>query len=179
MITSQTGDEYRDTQRDVEAKILPLLRRHRIRFVQVARGGHLESDGIVILSDTREPERLFIDGAYKLSDELRSAGTVPQYAGEHTCSLKFKAWVIEQWLEQNLDQPARHAFGYNAEETSRVAKSEAASLKRVAFGFNTEEQTRIDKAGSNKMHIAKDIVLAIRSEPCRDRKCQDTSVCLS
>jgi hypothetical protein len=146
VITSQTGDEYRDTQRDIENHILPLLRRHGIRYVQVARRGHLESDGITVLSDSREPERLFILGDYKLSDELRSAGTVPQYGGEHTCSLKFKAWVIERWLAQNLNHPARHAFGYNAAETSRVAKSEAASLRRIAFGFNSEEEVRIEKA---------------------------------
>jgi hypothetical protein len=46
LITSQTGDEYDDTRRDVETHILPLLRRHNIRFVQVARRGHLENDGI-------------------------------------------------------------------------------------------------------------------------------------
>ena len=146
LITSQTGDEYNDTQRDVETHILPLLREHRIRYVQLARRGHLEADGITILSDSREPERLFIKGDYKLSDELRLAGTVPQYGGEHTCSLKFKAWVIEQWLTLHLNHPARHAFGYNADETARVARSEAAALKRIAFGFNVEERGRIEKA---------------------------------
>lgn len=148
LITSQTGDEYKDTQRDVEAHILPLLRKHHIRYVQVARRGHLESDGITVLSDSREPDRLFIGGDYRLSDELRLAGTVPQYGGEHTCSLKFKAWVIQKWLTENLTRPARHAFGYNAEETKRVAKSEAAILKRIAFGFNADESGRVEKAAS-------------------------------
>lgn len=149
LITSQTGDEYRDTQRDVEGHILPLLRKHHIRYVQVARRGHLESDGITVLSDSREPDRLFIGGDYRLSDELRLAGTVPQYGGEHTCSLKFKAWVIQKWLTETLaDHPTRHAFGYNAEETKRVAKSEAAILKRIAFGFNADESGRVDKAVS-------------------------------
>ena len=77
-----------------------------------------------------------------------TAGTVPQYGGEHTCSLKFKAWVIESWLAQNLTQPTRHAFGYNVEERSRVAKSEAATLRRIAFGFNAEEHGRISRAAS-------------------------------
>jgi hypothetical protein len=148
VITSQTGDEYADTRRDVEAHILPRLRKHNIRYVQVARRGHLEADGITILSDNRQPERLFIQGDYKLSDELRAAGTVPQYGGEHTCSLKFKAWVIESWLAQNLTQPTRHAFGYNVEERSRVTKSEAATLRRIAFGFNAEEHGRISRAAS-------------------------------
>jgi hypothetical protein len=146
VITAHTGDEYADTYRDVETYVLPLLRRHRIRYVQVARGGSSQTDGIVVLSDSRETETLFWDGAYKLSDELRKAGTVPQFGGEHICSLKFKAWVIEQWFAENLAQPTRHAFGYNATETKRVAKSEAANARRVAFGFNAEEHKRIDKA---------------------------------
>ncbi len=149
VITAQTGDEYKDTQRDVEAHILPLLRKHQIRYVQVARAGHLESDGITVLSDTREPEALWIQGSYKLSDELRSAGTVPQYGGvSHACSLKFKAWVIETWISLNLPHPVRHAFGYNADEEKRAAKSDAATLKRVAFGFNADEQKRIVRAST-------------------------------
>lgn len=149
VITSQTGDEYKDTKRDVERHILPRLRDRRIRYVQVARRGHLEADGITILSDTREPERLFIEGDYKLSDELRAAGTVPQFGGDHhVCSLKFKAWVIEHWLANYLRHPVRHAFGYNADETERVAKSEAANLRRIAFGFNADEIERIDQAAT-------------------------------
>ena len=146
VITSHTGDEYADTYRDVETYVLPLLRKHRVRYVQVARAGSSQTNGIVVLSDSRETGRLFWDGAYKLSDELRKAGTVPQFGGEHICSLKFKAWVIERWFAENLAQPARHAFGYNATETKRVAKSEAANARRVAFGFNAEEHKRIDKA---------------------------------
>jgi hypothetical protein len=147
-ITAQTGDEYEDTRRDIEAHVLPMLRRHNIRYVQVARRGHSQTDGIVILSDTPQPQRLFLEGGYKLSDELRAAGTVPQFGGEHICSLKFKAWVIEQWMADHLAEPARHAFGYNAAETKRVAKSEAAQAKRIAFGFNAEERKRIDRAAS-------------------------------
>ena len=63
VITAHTGDEYADTYRDVETYVLPLLRRHRIRYVQVARGGSSQTDGIVVLSDSRETETLFWDGA--------------------------------------------------------------------------------------------------------------------
>lgn len=146
VITAQTGDEYEDTRHDIEAHVLPLLRRDNVRYVQIARRGHRQGDGIVVLSDTRQPERLHLEGGYKLSDELRAAGTVPQFGGEHICSLKFKAWVIEQWLGEHLTQPVRHAFGYNASETKRVAKSEAAVAKRIAFGFNAQERKRVDKA---------------------------------
>src|SRR6266511_4665841 len=92
VLTSQTGDEYGDQKPLVERHILPIMREHGIRYVQIARAGHLGEDGIVVLSDTREPHELHVDGAYKLSDELRAAGTVPQFAGEHRCSLK-KYWV--------------------------------------------------------------------------------------
>ena len=40
VITAQVGDEYKDTGRDVETYVLPLMRRHGICFVQVARHGH-------------------------------------------------------------------------------------------------------------------------------------------
>jgi hypothetical protein len=122
VISAQAGNEYADTGHDVEKYVLPLMRAHRIRYVQVARGGQREADGIVVLSDTAEPYRVHLDGAYKLSDELERNGTVPTYSAEHRCSLKFKAWVIEQWLTANVRLPARHALGYNSAETERVAR---------------------------------------------------------
>src|SRR5215208_444081 len=81
VITAETGEEYADTGSDVEAYILPLMRAHSIRLVQVARAGHHEADGIIVLDDTNRPTRVHLGGAYKLSDELRRNGTVPQYAG--------------------------------------------------------------------------------------------------
>jgi len=146
VITAQVGDEYKDTGRDVETYVLPMMRRHRIRFVQVARHGHREADGISILDDSREPIQVFLDGDYKLSDELKRNGTVPQYGGVHRCALKFKAWVIEQWLEANLRGRAHHAFGYNSEERRRINQSEHAIRERIAFGFNADEGRRIDRS---------------------------------
>lgn len=151
VISAQTGDEYEDTRRDMETHVLPLMREHGIRYVQVARAGHLEEDGITVLDDTRAPMHCFTEGDYTLSDELMEAGTVPQFGGEHRCSLKFKAFVIETWLETNVYEPIRHAFGYNAEEPKRIAKSETAIKARVAFGFNSEEPKRIAK-GQNFDH---------------------------
>jgi hypothetical protein len=151
VLTSQTGDEPIDVKIQVEKHILPRLRAHGIRYVQVARAGHHESDGIVVLDDTREPYTVHLDGAYKLSDELRTAGTLPQYAGEHRCSLKFKKFVAEKWIEQEMaGEPYRHAFGYNVEEQKRIEKSERAFAERepvrVAFGFNAGEGDRIARA---------------------------------
>lgn len=151
VITSQVGDEYQDTLRLHEQYILPLFRQYGIRYVQVARKGHLEEDGITVLDDSRFPVRMFGQGDYKLSDELKMAGTVPQFGGDHICSQKFKAFVIETWLEANLPtgtETVNHAFGYNLEETTRWQKSNAGIAKRnaIAFGFNVDETTRYAKA---------------------------------
>jgi hypothetical protein len=83
VITAMVGAEWPDTANDFEQHILPLFRRLQVRFVQVARKGHLEEDGIVVLGDNRTPEKLYADGAYTLTEELESAGTVPQYGSEH------------------------------------------------------------------------------------------------
>ena len=146
VIIAQTGDEHIDTKTYCETHILPLLRNNRIRLVQVARAGRLQEDGIEVLDDSMHPQTLYIDGAYRLSDELLFAGTVPQFAGVHKCALKFKAFVLDEWLSQENPGPYRHAFGFNADETSRVARSEYLADKRIAFGFNSDEQKRIDRA---------------------------------
>lgn len=157
VITAMVGAEWPDTIADFEKHILPLFRKHKVRFVQVGRGGHLEEDGIVVLDDSRCPERLYASGAYTLTTELETAGTVPQFGGEHRCSLKFKAFVIESWLEEYLSGLVRHSFGYNAEELDRIAKCNAAMdarlggafdclPARVSFGYNAEELERIAKA---------------------------------
>jgi hypothetical protein len=54
VLTAMTGDEYADTVSDMEKYILPMLHAHGVRFVQVARHGHLEADGITVLSDTTQ-----------------------------------------------------------------------------------------------------------------------------
>ena len=121
------------------------MREHGIRYVQLARHGHLEAAGITVLEDSSSPSQVYQQGDYRLSDELRSNGTVPQFGGEHRCSLKFKAFVIETRLRQHQTGPVRHAFGYNATEPRRVAECQSATARRVAFGFNREEQTRIER----------------------------------
>lgn len=153
IITAQTGDEHtNDTGPLVEQHLLPLYRQHNIRFVEVARAGPREADGIVVLQDTRSPERLHLEGAYKLSDELLLNGTVPQSGGVHTCALKFKAFVVESWLKHCLRTPFHQVFGYNSEEISRAAGATLGDAKRnakdlrVAFGFNVDEPDRAARA---------------------------------
>lgn len=146
VITAQTGDEHRDTKALCEQYILPLLRANNIRLVQVARAGRFQEDGIEVLDDTNHPRTIHTEGSYKLSDELLFAGTVPQFAGVHKCALKFKAFVLNEWLAQEQPGPYRQALGYNAEETSRISKSEYATNQRIAFGFNSDEQNRVTRA---------------------------------
>jgi hypothetical protein len=123
LLTAMTGNEWGTTKALVEEHLLPLLRHHRVRYVQVARGGARERDGIRVLSDNDRPERLFTEGVYKLSDELLRAGTVPTYCGTRKCSLKFKGWVINEWIKQNLDGVnVRQIIGFHAGEVYRVER---------------------------------------------------------
>ncbi|WP_405764540.1 hypothetical protein OHU34_03280 [Streptomyces sp. NBC_00080] len=53
-----TGSEWPETRLLVEEFMLPLLREHGVRFVQLARNGRLAADGITVLDDSRNTERL-------------------------------------------------------------------------------------------------------------------------
>lgn len=168
--TEMLGSEHPDTIENCERHILPLLRQHRVRYVQIARGGPTEADGIVVLSDTREPYVLHAEGAYRLEDELLTSGVVPQYAGGvHVCSLKHKAHTGDTWIRQEFGgRQLRRIWGYNRDEEGRIEKSERAMQQRLAgvgeafdfeaegaellpphrmiFGFNRDEEDRIARA---------------------------------
>lgn len=123
LLVAMTGGEWGSQKNLGEDHLLPLLRRHRIRLVQAARNGAHERDGITVLSDTDHPKRLHTEGVYKLSDELRRAGTVPTVCGTRKCSLKFKGWVLNQWIERNLKgEQARQIIGFHAGEMYRVER---------------------------------------------------------
>lgn len=165
VVTAQVGEEHKkDTIRDCEARMLPLLRQHGVRFVELARRGFHEEDGIVVLQDTRSPQKLHPDGVFSLSQYLMRSGTVPQFGGEHRCAMKFKAFVIETWLalefqHLTLTKPVYHVFGYNADETTRTDKSEyhiqrhnadklihAPKPPLMVFGFNSDEVSRVERS---------------------------------
>lgn len=129
VITAQTSDEFLDTAVMVELHVYPLLAKHRVRTVQVARAGHYERDGIVVLDDTREPILCLTSGAYALSKEMVTTATVPQSGGVRKHSQKFKGWVNDQWLKANIgDQPYVHVMGYDVSEPDRVAGDLALGL---------------------------------------------------
>jgi hypothetical protein len=146
VVTSMTGDEWPLTGTLVEAHVLPRLCDAGVRFAQVARGGRLQEDGIVVLDDTDFPRQLHIGGAYKLSEEMTAAGTVPQTGGNRLCSMKFKGWVIDTYLERHAPEATRHAFGYEAGEVSRATRCSENMQGRLAFGFGAEEEGRARRA---------------------------------
>ncbi|NUK21656.1 hypothetical protein [Streptomyces lunaelactis] len=118
-----TGSEWPETRLLVEEFMLPLLREHGVRFVQLARNGHLKSDGFTVLDDSRHPERLFARGPWTLWDDLESVGTVPQQAGTRKCSLWAKGDVGDWWLTQVFGgRPFRQILGFNADEPGRPLK---------------------------------------------------------
>lgn len=146
VVTAMTGDEWPDTVELVERHVLPRLAEAGVTYVQVARAGASQKDGIAILDESEEPNCLYAEGAYKLSDELTSAGTIPQAAGSRYCSQKFKGWVIDTYLAECAPEVTRHAFGYEAEEVVRASRCEEHMPNRLAFGFESSEAARASRA---------------------------------
>jgi hypothetical protein len=105
-----------------------------VRYVQVARQGASQSDGIAVLDDSRAPTELHIAGAYRLSEELAAAGTVPQCGGARRCSAKSKGWPIDTFLERAAREPFRQAVGFNAGEQGRARRD---------AGYNDARRTGI------------------------------------
>ncbi|UGT70890.1 hypothetical protein LTT66_12355 [Nocardia gipuzkoensis] len=133
VLVAQTGDEWTSTCDLVAAHVLPLLRQHDVRLVEVARKGPSAADGIVVLQDTRQPVRLHPDpekyGFYALSDEHRGNGVLPTLGGNRTCSAKAKGVPLDTWRATQLGlAPYVHAVGYNAEETRRIATDSSVTL---------------------------------------------------
>lgn len=117
---AMTGDEYDETRRMMEKHLLPRLREHSVRLVQLSRAS--QSGGYVVLDDSRSPRRMVVRGPWRLSDEFAAAGTLPQLSS-HLCSIRSKAEPLEWWAADEYgDQPVFHVVGYAADERKRVAK---------------------------------------------------------
>ena len=144
VVTAMTGDEWAVTGRLVTRHILPRLRAYEIRYAQVARAGPVQADGVAVLDDSRRPRQLHLAGAFRLSDELRAAGTVPQVAGVRKCSLKAKGWPIDQFLARATGgRPYLHVMGYEAGEVSRARRdatydtaTRTGSYPLIAWGWD-------------------------------------------
>ncbi|MFZ3557126.1 hypothetical protein [Streptomyces sp. BH055] len=124
VVHSVTGDEWSDSLTYVDRLVLPLLAARKVRTVQIARGGRRDADGVVILDDTRTPRRIWAAGPWRLSQELRAAGTVPQMAnGKRTCSIRFKGWCLDTWAAYEFGTATfRRVIGYHAGELGRAEK---------------------------------------------------------
>jgi hypothetical protein len=128
-IIAQTGDEWSTTGRLVQHYILPLLRKHNVRLVEVARRGPTKRDGVAVLQDTRQPYRLHLDGVYKLSRENRVTGTMPQLGGVRKCSQKAKGAPQDSWRATEFgDRLYIHALGFNVHEYTRITRDAAYSM---------------------------------------------------
>ncbi|HTJ68210.1 MAG TPA: hypothetical protein VL551_11825 [Actinospica sp.] len=120
LTVAMTGDEYDETRRMMETHLLPRLREHSVRLVQLSRAS--QSGGYVVLDDSRSPRRMVMRGPWRLSDEFSGAGTLPQLSS-HLCSIRSKAEPLEWWAADEYgDQPVFHIVGYAAEEDKRAAK---------------------------------------------------------
>ena len=60
VVVAMTGDEFPDLAPMIEEHVLPLMRQHGVRLVQLARGGHSVHDGVDVLSDSRCPDKLYV-----------------------------------------------------------------------------------------------------------------------
>ncbi len=151
LANAMTGDEWQSTKEQVSNFLLPLLRAHRIRYVQIARNGSSERDGITVLSDTDQPAEVFTEGVYKLSDEMLQSGVVPSVCGTRKCSLKFKGWVLGQWEKANLaGLCVRKIIGFHAGEQYRIKREErfytgeTAPIEHPLVGWGWTDETCID-----------------------------------
>lgn len=129
VISAQVGHENPETKSYMERIVLPLLSTFGVRYIQVARGGLREADGVVVLSDTTRPTVCHTEGHYRLADELLSVGTVPQIeSGKRRCSVKYKGFVLDAAIEHLLgDRPFISVLGFNAEELKRVERDQSYS----------------------------------------------------
>lgn len=124
VVTAMTGDEYAATAQAMETYLLPLMARAGVRYVQLCRAGQSDSDGVAVLSDSRDTRRMVMRGPWALSMELDAVGTLPQVAsGKRWCSMRAKGWVIDTWLAGEFGDADRvHVVGFAAEEAGRAAK---------------------------------------------------------
>ncbi|WP_031510889.1 hypothetical protein [Streptomyces megasporus] len=130
-----TGNEWPDTLADAERHMLPLLREHGVRLVQLARAGQSDRAGIEVLDDSRSPQRLIARGAWTLWDEMEANGTVPQQGGVRRCSIRAKGSVGDRWIPTATGgRPFVQLMGFNADEASRAVRDAAAGDSPVRTG---------------------------------------------
>lgn len=133
VITAITGDEYSSTIDAANAYLIPLLRDHGIRFLQVARGGQSTRDGYDVLADSSAPTELVPRGAWHLGQEMEEALTLPQIvSGRRACSYRAKGEVLDSAIADEIaagrvDPNFRHVIAFSAEEVGRARRDSSYS----------------------------------------------------
>ncbi|MBF6333484.1 hypothetical protein IU452_33845 [Nocardia transvalensis] len=126
VVTAMVGDEWDQTGVDATEVVLPILREHRIRLIQVGRTRRRVSRsglGVVVFDDSRCPSVLHMDGDYRLSDELLAAGTIPQTGGARLCSVHAKGDCLDPVIAAiTQGRPYRHQLGFEVTEQARALK---------------------------------------------------------
>ena len=129
VITAMTGNEWESTRTAVETHILPRMAAAGVRFIQVARAQrHITKagDGVIVLDDSRNPSRLYLEGGYSLWSEMTEAGTIPQSGGARICSVHSKGDALDPVIAAiTRGQPYRHVIGFEAGEIRRADKDRA------------------------------------------------------
>lgn len=69
-------------------------------------------------------------------------------SGKRLCSMKFKGWVIDRYLEDYAPEATRHAFGYEVGEQGRAEDCQRHMPGRLAFGFEQGEAARARRASA-------------------------------
>lgn len=147
VVTAMTGDEYAAAENAMTRFVLPLLREHGIRYVQIGRAGQSDADGYLVLDDSRNPRQMHMAGPWRLSTELTAAGTIPTTAGPRWCSARAKGIPLDLFAVREYavphtpdcppscrlahQQPFHCAVGFAAEEPSRAADDRASSARRT------------------------------------------------
>lgn len=154
LCTSMTGNEFFSTYRDVTQHVLPVLREHNVRFVQITRSQRKTTKaggGVVVLDDSRQPQQLHIQGQYTLADEMLAAGTIPQLGGIRTCSIHSKGECLDPVIAGiTAGNPFRQATSaYSVYEVRRLVRPAkkpggrgivARSVKVLATGTRTSAE---------------------------------------
>lgn len=124
VLVAHTGDEWASTLSAADRHILPALRHHGVRLVQLARRGPSHTqDGVVVLDDSTQPTRLHGEGAYTLADEMLAAGTLPQSGGARICSVHSKGEVLDAAIDRlTQGRPYEHLLGFEVNEAKRAEK---------------------------------------------------------
>lgn len=122
--TAMTGDEYDRTRYLMERYLLPLMRAHRIRYVQISRTEQSAAGRYTVLSDSRDTDVMVMRGPWRLRDELFTNGVVPQVVpGTRRCSSRAKGEPMDWWsADEFAGEPFTHVIGFAAEETTRRDK---------------------------------------------------------